>query len=58
MSKPDHKKRMKEIKRKMNAMDKRMKKFKEEIMLPVVAKTGHVQPSTFETPFYNNVNKK
>jgi hypothetical protein len=53
MSKPDHKQRLKEIKRKMNAIDKRMKTFKEEIMLPVVKKTGHEQPATFETPFYN-----
>ena len=55
MSKPYHKIRIKEIKAKMNAIDKRMKKFKEEIKLPVVKKPEHIQPATFETNFFKNV---
>lgn len=54
-SKPDHKKRIREVKEKMRAIDKRMQKFKEEIMLPVVKKPEHVQPNTIETNYFKNV---
>jgi hypothetical protein len=55
MSKPDQKKRLKEIKEKIKAIDKRMQKFKEEIKLPVVDKPETIQPATFETPFFKEV---
>ena len=54
MSKPDHKGRMKEIKKKMKIIDDRYKKFMDDIKFPL-EKGEYVQPSTFETNFFNNV---
>jgi len=57
MSKPDHKQRMKDIKKKMKIIDKRYENFLEEIKLPLVKSIEqHPQPATFEAPFFNNVN--
>ncbi len=60
MSKPDHKQRLKEIKKKIKIIDDRYKNFLEEIKLPLVQNKGdnHPQPATFEKMFYNNVNEK
>lgn len=56
MSKPGLKERMKEIKAKIKAIDKRRKKFMEEIKLPInEEKQGIVQPATVETRIFNNV---
>jgi hypothetical protein len=54
MSKPDHKGRMKEIKKKMKIIDDRYKKFMDDIKIPL-EKGEYAQPSTFETNFFNNV---
>ena len=56
MSKPGLKDRLKEIKAKIRAIDKRYEKFKEEIKLPINAeKEGIIQPATVETKIFNNV---
>ena len=57
MSKPDHKQRMKEIKKKIKIIDDRYKNFLEEIKLPLVQNNGEsqLQPATFEKMFFNNV---
>ena len=57
MSKPDHKKRMKEIKRRMRFIDERHKKFIEETKLQVVSEKDahHAQPATVEKYFKNDV---
>ena len=46
---------MKEIKSKIEAIDRRYSHFMDEIKLPVNNELAHRQPATFETNFYNNV---
>jgi len=55
MSKPNSKERIKEIKKKIKAIDKRYEQFLQEIKLPLVKKEDQVQPATFQTKFNNNV---
>lgn len=54
-TKSNQKMRMREIKSKIKEINKRYKKFMEEIKLPLVNKRTHVQPSTLEIKFFNNV---
>lgn len=56
MSKPGLKERIKEIKKKIKAIDQRHEKFKEEIKLPINAENeGIIQPATVETKIFNDV---
>lgn len=46
---------MRDIKKKIRAIDQRYKNFLEEIKLPIHDEYEHPQPATFEFNFYNNV---
>lgn len=48
---------MKELKRKKKAIDSRYKQFMNETKLPTTKEMEHPQPATFETKFFNEVQK-